>query len=1519
MDADRSLYNYVKELDPFPDLDCFEHIRKFHQDLCLGQTPADEFIKFVKRTSSLPQQLRLRSLQSLHKKLQSREILCLRGGMDMQSSESRGWPCNPGIVSAVWRLVELCRNDDASDIRDLVGDFIARVGVGDPYAVTFHLPDDCNNGFSWSEGKDGDIVVSINPEVGVCQELVTAIIKLLCQYLLDDSVLIVEMASKCLRGLLSTDKGQKALRSLGSNERLYVGVLTKGVDVKLVERLLTEAESKSTDNVVPLEDASLWQTRGKTFEEWICHLVYSLMHHTNDIILRLCQDIVLLKPSLAELVFPHVLGNLAGRNDTSSQICQVVSNQVEKNIFIESNETLRSIQVLLDAMNKLRLCYVLEKEESTLEPSKKRETSKAYWLQIDYLLAAKAAIRCASYFTSVLYVEHWCEEYFGSLTLGDPDFSHHEQLPDHIAVLMTATTNINEPDGIYGVRSHKLVSQILTYEHEGNWSKALENYDLALRATVTDRTAGPSSNNSLMHSQTGSIGHNLPFKNDFSDWKYYKGLMKSLQQTGCSHVLDLYSQGLASQKGFLQQDLEFIELQYEAAWRAGKWEFYWISPEFNYVQYGDQSSSQQITFNANLHSCLRCLDEGDAHTFGLKLKESKQELVSYISHTSRESTQNIHSVILKLQILDHLSQAWGMRWTYRGNHGASHNEPKSALLSGPFVPSSEQLDWFNADWQYILKQMQLQFNLLEPFIAFRRILFQILNCKEYIPRHLLEFATIFRKCGRLSHAATAVHELKLICAEMENRKEVSPICQLGRLEEAKLLRAQGQHEMAISLAKYIMQYYGSGDESADVYRLTGKWLAEGRSSSSRTILEQYLKRAVEITEVKCIANEQRWIDRQCRTHFRLAHYTDALFRSYEERLASSEWQAALRLRRHKDKELEALIKRIKNLTKGEKTDYAGRIVELQKQHTMDMEEAKRLQDDKDSFLMLALESYQCCLVTGEKYDIRVVFRLVSLWFNLSTNQNVVNSMLKTIKQVQSYKFLPLVYQIASRMGATKDSQGPRSFQFALTMLVKKMAIDHPYHTIFQLLALANGDRVKDKQRSKSAFVVDLDKKHAAEDLLNGLSSHHGAVIQQMRQMVEIYIKLAELETKKEDTNRKIPLPRDVRSVRQLELVPVITATLPVDRSCQYPEGSFPHFNGLSDRVMVMNGINAPKVVECFSSDGHKYRQLAKSGNDDLRQDAVMEQFFGLVNTLLQDHSDTLKRRLKIRTYKVIPFTPSAGVLEWVDGTIPLGEYLIGSTRNGGAHGRYRKTDWSFLKCRDHMSTEKDKRKAFQKVCENFRPVMHFFFLERFSRPADWFEKRLAYTRSVATSSMVGYIVGLGDRHSMNILIDQVTAEVVHIDLGVAFEQGLMLKTPERVPFRLTRDIIDGMGVTGVEGVFRRCCEETLSVMRTNKEALLTIIEVFIHDPLYKWALSPLKALQRQKETDEDETSDVESPEDENEGNKDATRALMRVKQKLEGYEEGEMRSIQGHVQQLIQDAVDSERLCQMFPGWGSWL
>ena len=54
---------------------------------------------------------------------------------------------------------------------------------------------------------------------------------------------------------------------------------------------------------------------------------------------------------------------------------------------------------------------------------------------------------------------------------------------------------------------------------------------------------------------------------------------------------------------------------------------------------------------------------------------------------------------------------------------------------------------------------------------------------------------------------------------------------------------------------------------------------------------------------------------------------------------------------------------------------------------------------------------------------------------------------------------------------------------------------------------------------------------------------------------------------------------------------------------------------------------------------------------------------------------------------------------------------------------------------------------------------------------------------------------------------------------------MTLPTPETVPFRLTRDVVDGMGSTGVKGVFQRCCEETMKVMKTSHEELRTIIEV----------------------------------------------------------------------------------------------
>lgn len=45
--------------------------------------------------------------------------------------------------------------------------------------------------------------------------------------------------------------------------------------------------------------------------------------------------------------------------------------------------------------------------------------------------------------------------------------------------------------------------------------------------------------------------------------------------------------------------------------------------------------------------------------------------------------------------------------------------------------------------------------------------------------------------------------------------------------------------------------------------------------------------------------------------------------------------------------------------------------------------------------------------------------------------------------------------------------------------------------------------------------------------------------------------------------------------------------------------------------------------------------------------------------------------------------------------------------------------------------------------------------------------------------------------------------VIDFIKGIAFDQGLTLNCPEQIPFRLTRDIEDGMGIFSIDGVFRR--------------------------------------------------------------------------------------------------------------------
>ena len=398
-------------------------------------------------------------------------------------------------------------------------------------------------------------------------------------------------------------------------------------------------------------------------------------------------------------------------------------------------------------------------------------------------------------------------------------------------------------------------------------------------------------------------------------------------------------------------------------------------------------------------------------------------------------------------------------------------------------------------------------------------------------------------------------------------------------------------------------------------------------------------------------------------------------------------------------------------------------------------------------------------------------------------------------------------------------------------------------------------------------------------------------------------------------------------------MPVLSVTLPVDPTLRYE--NIPYLQSVSDTIPLMNGMNKPKLVKVVDSFGRHLKQLVKGGSDDMRQDAVMQQVFGLLNSLLADAPATAMRALSIRTYKIVPFSPAAGLLEWVEHTSTMMECIYFTGEPPGLNSA-RHT----LKCaQDALAqgsiTLAQLSQVFLQVQSSLPRKLHAFFLDMFREPGAWFEARLRYTRSTAVNSMAGHIIGLGDRHNSNILVDRRTAEVVHIDLGIAFEQGRLLPTPERVPFRLTSNVVDGMGATGVEGPMRRCCEETLRVLRAQKEALLTVLEVLLHDPLYKWGLTLVKAHRRQKKQDEGESEEEVVVVAETAatttttaldgggggnalvGTADANRTLLNIKRKLEGLESGDSaaRSVEGQVAHLLSEAVEASNLARMYIGW----
>ncbi|XP_023014307.2 serine/threonine-protein kinase tefu [Leptinotarsa decemlineata] len=918
------------------------------------------------------------------------------------------------------------------------------------------------------------------------------------------------------------------------------------------------------------------------------------------------------------------------------------------------------------------------------------------------------------------------------------------------------------------------------------------------------------------------------------------------------------------------------EPQYECMWRLGQW----TTSEKRNVS----SSMTRDDFEKYRFFALKSLRDKNVRSFDEALKYQKLCVIDHLKHASLESCQNLYPVLSRMQSLVEIEDF---------AKGDVTSIVDKWVLQDRLVRKN--------DFQYI-----------EPIVTQRLVMLADrlretpdVNLQKFLVEATLDFAGLAKEEGHFKEGLAILENLKCMSDLTENVKT-----------RIQLLDAQLSWLVNNTIvARHILNKLCKNESISPKLRATaltmsGQFMSETHSENRMVIIKDYFLKSISL--MSRVERNERDIKNVMDTYDKLAVFADNEYQQIKSYMQSELFQKK-KNNIEKARRTASDIKKQRKRTKDE--EQAASI--HYRQSNIDETEINNTIYESNFFLEKALKYYFLSLAHSEEKNMRV-FRIMSLFLENRNNNQIVGTITEQIPKIPTFKYIVMLPQLIPHISDTSTDL----FSSTVNEIVVKCAKDHPHHTLPLILSLSNAN--KDVEYGNTTKTSANDARVATANRLlvelkeQGLGNH----IKKLMQLSLALIDLAYLPIPNENNMHTIPRNQAIMKIRDFEDVLVPTYTLNVDERASYSK--IVGISSFGSEYRRVGGIHHPKRITCRGTDGKLRSQLVK-GCDDLRQDAVMQQVFNIMNNLLSTNKQT--RNLLIRTYKIVPLSMRSGILEWVDDTMQIGSYLVGEEKQLGAHQIYRPSDKSPAVCRSLFKgcagkSVEIKLKTYKDICRSFKPVFHKFFESFFPQPTIWYERRRAYIHSVATTSMCGYILGIGDRHVSNILIDKITAEVVHIDFGIAFEQGKVLPTPEAVPFRLTRDMVDGMGVCGVEGIFKRSCENTMEVLRQNAQTIITILEVLLYDPLYVWTVTAAEANRRQTDDGSYEStlsSESTCDEDAIAINNTAERALLRLREKLQGTELGHPTSIEHQVGTLIQQAIDPENLCKHFVGWQPYL
>lgn len=331
----------------------------------------------------------------------------------------------------------------------------------------------------------------------------------------------------------------------------------------------------------------------------------------------------------------------------------------------------------------------------------------------------------------------------------------------------------------------------------------------------------------------------------------------------------------------------------------------------------------------------------------------------------------------------------------------------------------------------------------------------------------------------------------------------------------------------------------------------------------------------------------------------------------------------------------------------------------------------------------------------------------------------------------------------------------------------------------------------------------------------------------------------------------------------------------------------------------------PKKIQFTDMNGKSLYFLIKYETvKDIRREPRAIDVFRYINRLFSKDPDCQRLGLRMVTFCVHYIGDNSIIIEWVNKTNTLREAIL-STMMSEEPENYNYFKYPPANTYTNNGFNPQNWKEFQEL---LRPCFNSYFTKKFNNANEWLKARTLYTRSLAVWSMVGFIIGLGDRHTENILICNDTCELIFIDFECIFNMARTLGQPETVLFRLTPQIQSALGLFLEDSEFIKNCAIVLNCLRSYKQLIISNFESFITDPLISIQLKSSSIYTNP----EISASDI-----------DPVNTLKIIQARLDGKIHYKSDCVYYNTLQqakaLIKDASDSENLRKMYRGWAPYL